>query len=49
MKLHIVLGNQLFPLKYLEDFKIQDLNNFTYKPIIEAENIAKIIKNKYLI
>jgi len=21
MKLHIVLGNQLFPLKYLEDFK----------------------------
>lgn len=35
--------------KYLEDFKIQDLNNFTYKPINEAENIAKIIKNKYLI
>ena len=25
------------------------LNNFTYKPINEAENIAKIIKNKYLI
>ena len=35
--------------KYLEDFKIQDLNSFNYTPINESENIAKIIKNKYLI
>ena len=35
--------------KYLEDFKIQNLNNFTYKPINESENIAKFIKTKYLL
>jgi len=35
--------------KYLDDFKIKDLNNFIYKPIYESENIANIIKNKYLI
>jgi hypothetical protein len=35
--------------KYLEDFKIKDLKNFNYIPINESENIAKIIKKKYLI
>ncbi|PPR17000.1 MAG: hypothetical protein CFH33_00152 [Alphaproteobacteria bacterium MarineAlpha9_Bin3] len=34
--------------KYLENFKIKDLKNFNYKPIYESENIARIIKNKYL-
>ena len=35
--------------KYLENFNINDLKNFNYKPINESYNIASIIKNKYLL
>ena len=34
--------------KYIENFKLQDLSYFRYKPINEADNIASIIKKNYL-